>query len=170
MGRVVKQRAARGGLHHVPPRRRFNSKRESQETNVTLRNRDRQYERRIEGILSIAVMGVLFTALALIYMAPLRLDAPPDAIQLNEAAAGPLAAALGVDPILAERILAVREARGRFESVDQLLDIHLFDRADAERLTGDLRASGLDWHTATGAQFARALKVPHPIAERLAEW
>jgi cell division protein FtsI/penicillin-binding protein 2/cell division protein FtsW (lipid II flippase) len=135
---------------------------------VTLRDRGRNHERRTEGLLSIAVLGVLFTALALVYFAPMRVAVPPDALQLNETTVDPLAAALDIEPTLAERILAVRTLRKGFNSVDQLLDIHLFDRAEAERLSRDLTASRLDWRTATGAQFAHTLGIPRPVAERLA--
>jgi cell division protein FtsI/penicillin-binding protein 2/cell division protein FtsW (lipid II flippase) len=137
---------------------------------VSLRDRGRNYERRAEGILSIAVMGVLFTALALIYHAPLRLPAPPNALLLNAATAGQLATGLDIDPALAQRILAVRQQRGGFTSVDQLLDIHLFDRTEAERLAGALHGAKPDWHTAAGAQFARTLGIARPIGERLAGW
>ncbi len=137
---------------------------------MTLRDRSRKYERRIEGVLCFGVLGVLFTALALIYFAPFRLPAPPDAILLNDVDAAPLAAALGVDPALAERALAVRKLRGRFESVDQLLDIRLFDRTAAEKLAYALTASRLDWRKATGVQFAHTLGIVRPIAERLAAW
>lgn len=50
-------------------------------------------------------------------------EAPPGVVDLNAADASALAALPGIGPELAGRIVAFREVNGRFESVDELLDV-----------------------------------------------
>lgn len=53
-----------------------------------------------------------------------RRDAPPPAIvDVNSADAAAIAALPGLGPVLAERIVAFREANGRFDAPDELLDV-----------------------------------------------
>lgn len=48
---------------------------------------------------------------------------PPAVVDVNSADAAALAALPGVGPILAERIVAFRDANGRFDAPDELLDV-----------------------------------------------
>jgi competence protein ComEA len=49
--------------------------------------------------------------------------APPAVIDVNSADAAAIAALPGVGPVLAERIVAFRDANGRFDAPDELLDV-----------------------------------------------
>jgi competence protein ComEA len=57
-----------------------------------------------------------------------------DRVDLNRAGEAELIALPGIGPALAGRILAERERRGRFRSVDELLEVRGIGPATLERL------------------------------------
>ncbi len=61
-------------------------------------------------------------------------DADPRPVDLNHAATDELVRLPGVGPALAARIIAVREARGPFDTVDDLRRVRGFGPAKIERL------------------------------------
>ena len=125
----------------------------------------RDRSRNTEGLLSIGVLLVLTLALGLVYLAK-RTELPPDAVFVNAAKPEAFAAALGVSPEIAARVVARRDNRGGFDSCDTLLDIPLLTRDEAERLAATLTQARLNYHAVTEKQIA-ALSLAVPLAKRI---
>lgn len=66
-------------------------------------------------------------------------DASAAPVDLNRAGAAELQTLRGIGPALAERILELRRAKGRFRSVDELLEVRGIGPRTLERLRGRLR-------------------------------
>jgi comEA protein len=61
-------------------------------------------------------------------------EPPPGPIDLNEATAQELTALPGIGPVRAAAIVRLREARGAFRSIDELLDVRGIGPVTLERL------------------------------------
>jgi len=81
----------------------------------------RDRSRKIERQLAAAVIALLLMTLGLVFLAKGSGDAPKDAVMVNEATAETFARELGITRENAERLVAYRERRGGFESVDAML-------------------------------------------------
>ena len=125
----------------------------------------RDRSRNTEGLLSLGVLLVLTLALTLVYLAK-RPDPPADAVLINAAKPEAFAAALGVSPELAARIVLYRDSRGGFDSCDTLLDIPLLTREESDHLAESLPKANLNYHAATAKQIA-SLNVSPAIAARI---
>ncbi len=66
-------------------------------------------------------------------------DAPVFVLDINRATAGQFEALPNLGPVMAQRIVRVRQQRGAFRSVDELLLVHGFGPKTLERLRPHLR-------------------------------
>jgi len=125
----------------------------------------------IEGTLSLGMLVlVLVPVWALVFMGKMRTPAPPDAVMVNEATATQFEHILGVEPEIAQRVVAARQRVHGFESVDSLLETPLFSEDETIRLTAVANASRLDIRSANTRLLASSLGVSLPIARRLAAY
>ena len=125
----------------------------------------RDRSRNTEGLLSLGVLLVLTLALCLAYLAK-GTAPPPNAILINAAKPEAFAAALGVSPELATRIVTYRDVHGGFDSCDTLLDIPLLPPDEANRLADAVTQPGANYNTVTAKQIA-ALNVSPALAARI---
>jgi cell division protein FtsI/penicillin-binding protein 2/cell division protein FtsW (lipid II flippase) len=113
-------------------------------------------------VLSVAILLVMFFLLILS-----KGQSPPNHLLLNALTAEEFSRRLEIERPLAERIVQWRTAQGKFLYTDQILEIRLFTKSDAERLAGAWAEAGLEPQEATVDQIAKSLKVPKAFGERI---
>ncbi len=123
----------------------------------------------IEGTLSLGMLIlVLFPVWGLVFAAKMREAPPADALMIDKVTAAQFEHALNVDPEIARRLVEWRDRHHGFESVDAVLDAPLFPEEEAARVNAVLRASRIDFYTATPRLIASGLGISPPAARRLA--
>ncbi|CEK12834.1 cell division protein FtsI/penicillin-binding protein 2 [Chthonomonas calidirosea] len=128
----------------------------------------RRRQRLIERRLSLSACVLLLCVFLLVFFARWRAEIPANALLVNQVSADTLALSLNIDLGIAQQIVAYRNTHGGFSSVNELLGIPLFPKAQWPSLAERLSASHLDWHTANTTQFAAVLHIPLFEAARLA--
>lgn len=93
---------------------------------MSVRDRSRNTESKIEGIMCLLVLLLLLPLLLLTYLAKTSVPAPANAVHINDSdvTAEKLTSALGVDKTIAQRLIEERTRRKGFESIGQILSLH----------------------------------------------
>ncbi len=124
--------------------------------------------RKVEGVLTIAVLlFVLLPLLVAVYLGK-RSEPPAGALLVNEATAEQFARTLTLEPDIAVRIVASRARLGGFGSAELLWELPLLPPDEATRLAPQFAGGHLD--AATAGQLTTALGVTPPVARRLAAY
>jgi cell division protein FtsI/penicillin-binding protein 2/cell division protein FtsW (lipid II flippase)/DNA uptake protein ComE-like DNA-binding protein len=131
----------------------------------------RDRSRGIEGSLLVFALFILLLGALAVFFAKTREGAPAGAVNLNTATADDISVALDTDPALAALLVEKRTALGGFDSVQQAARTPVFvKREDADRVRTAM-ANGLKaLKAADSREIARTLRVPQPVARRIAEY
>lgn len=127
-------------------------------------------KRKTEGVLSFGVSVLLLVSLSLVFGGRMRGPTPQNTLQINTASAAQLARSLGVDPEIGGRLVAYRLAAGGFQSSEEILDVPLFPRAEADRIESVMAAEHLDPLKISAPRLAGDLRVLPEAARRLVTW
>ncbi len=121
---------------------------------------------RTEAQITLLAVTLLIVMLILVQLAKV-VPNPKHALLLNEAKTEQFAKQFDIEKPLASRITEWREGQGQFQYTDQLTEIRLFSKLEAERVSKAWADTGKPLEGATSEVYAKVLGIPLALGERI---